>query len=169
MNEIVQQSKEKEPQPNIILTWFMRETRLWPSAETQVCPHALLRGLSWQPFNPHILCPLALEQNSHHKVFLLPKAFHLPGPLLSLGKYGGACETYMSEQGSLVPPLSPNEFWTFIYYLYMLYFKQASSLQLWSQCLWHPRLGRLFIYFNLKTTVYLTVSRGHLFPTFMQG
>lgn len=92
------------------------------------------RGLSWQPFNPHIFCPLALEQNSHYKVFLLPKAFHLPGPLLSLGKYGGACETYMSEQGSLVPPLSPNEFWTFIYYLYMLYFKQASSLQLRSQC-----------------------------------
>lgn len=169
MNEIVQQSKEKEPQPNIILTWFMRETRLWPSAETQVCPHALLPWSFVAAIQPPHTLPSCFRTEQSPQGILLPKAFHLPGPLLSLGKYGGACETYMSEQGSLVPPLSPNEFWTFIYYLYMLYFKQASSLQLRSQCLWHPRLGRLFIYFNLKTTVYLTVSRGHLFPTFMQG
>lgn len=140
------------------------ETQVWP-----MCFHSC--GLSWQPFSVHAFFCLVLEQSGHKKIFLSLQSPVSPcATFYPWGKIEVLARRTTNEQGSLVLLLSLSFELLFIIYVCRILNKHPLSFPApVTECLWHSSLSRSLICSNLKTAACITVFRGHLFQTFMEG
>ena len=129
-------------------------------------------GLLWQPFSVHTFFHLVLEQSGHKKVSLSLQSPVSPcATFYPWEKDRGACE--MNHEWAREPgPIAIATFWTFIYYLCVLYFKRTPSLlssSSHSESVAFQSKQAIDLFEPEDCSVYITVFRGHLFQTFMEG